>query len=54
MDDGGLRKKKGFLGRVLFSSVMWSLGVLALRCGMGRRACTRSCDQYTLPCGNLL
>ena len=25
IEDGGLRKKNGFLGRVLLSSVMWSL-----------------------------
>lgn len=25
MEEGGLRKKKGFLGRTLFSSLIWSL-----------------------------
>ena len=25
IEEGGLRKKKGFLGRTLFSSLMWSL-----------------------------
>ena len=30
IEEGGLRKKKGFLGRVLLSSLMWSLRVYQL------------------------
>ena len=60
MDEGGLRKKKGFSGRTLLSSLMWSLlevsaGALSMAVE-ARQDCrgklTRSCGLCKPLCGN--
>lgn len=51
IEDVGLRKKKGFLGRVLLSSAIWSLYGMISRGGGGRVwARTHSCDLCTSLC----
>lgn len=62
MEEGGLRKKKGLLGRALFNSLMWSLGRFECQqlsldgenVERGGKECTRSYDQCRQLCGRWL